>query len=379
MHHLQSDNRHRGSRLSRMRRRTACAALLALSLLAVQVAAEPTVYPAPAGGDDRVLTVFDVMEPSAAEPLIDGFQNHHPNVTVHYHYVSTRELYQRFLWKVGTDDADVPDLLLSSAMDHQMKLANDGYATPHRSRATEALPEWARWRDEAFAFSFEPVVLIYNREHLEGDPPGSRFELLERLQTAPERYRFRVGAYDPVSAGAGYLVLTQDAEHSPIFWELTQVFGSTNLRTFPHAADMLDRVAEGELLLAYGLPGSYARAWAKEHSQLGVVLMEDYTLAFSRVALIPEQAQAQTLARQYLDFLLSREGQRIMAGPSGLYAIRPDIDGEHTYAQLATGEATGRLRPIRLGPGLLVYQDGYKRGQFLDRWQRLTGDHTAPF
>jgi hypothetical protein len=84
----------------------------------------------------------------------------------------------------------VPDLLISSASDLQIKLANDGHALPHRTPAGEALPDWAQWRGEVIGFTFEPAVIVYNptllppgtqpRTHrelaelLEGDPPGSR-------------------------------------------------------------------------------------------------------------------------------------------------------------------------------------------------------------
>ncbi len=39
------------------------------------------------------------------------------------------------------------DFLFSSAMDLQMKLANDGYARPVRLAEAANWPDWANWRD----------------------------------------------------------------------------------------------------------------------------------------------------------------------------------------------------------------------------------------
>ncbi len=45
-----------------------------------------------------------------------------------------------------------------------VKLANDGCAAAHQSTDTARVPEHARWRDEVFGFTFEPAVIVYNRD-----------------------------------------------------------------------------------------------------------------------------------------------------------------------------------------------------------------------
>jgi len=61
-------------------------------------------------------------------------------------------------------------------------------------------------------------------------------------------------------------------------------------------------------------------------------------------------------AGRFIDFLLSRPGQELIAGPASLYALRTDIHGEAT-AKTLQETSNGPLIPIRLGPGLLVYLD----------------------
>jgi hypothetical protein len=58
--------------------------------------------------------------------------------------------------------------------DLQFPLVTDGYAQTPRSAATEALPDWARWRGLIFAFTTEPEVVI-SAERFAGLPvPATR-------------------------------------------------------------------------------------------------------------------------------------------------------------------------------------------------------------
>jgi len=112
-------------------------------------------------------------------------------------------------------------------------------------------------------------------------------------------------------------------------------------------------------------------AKAKLDPSLGVVLPRDYTLVMSRVTLIARQAKHPNAARLWIDYLLSRRGQTVMANRSGLFSIRSDVEGEFTAAALAKTLGPS-LRPITVGPGLLVYLDQVKRRDFLERWRAAT-------
>lgn len=90
----------------------------------------------------------------------------------------------------------------------------------------------------------------------------------------------------------------------------------------------------------------------------------------SRVMFISKSAKNPNAAKLWLDYLLSKRGQAILANQSRLYSIRPDVEGETTLAAL-TREAS--LKPIAVGPGLLVYLDQAKRLEFLKQWQQALG------
>src|SRR3546814_1902148 len=73
--------------------------------------------------------------------LLSAFERAYPGITTDYHDLSARDVRDRFLdeEKAGRGN---PDLLLSSSMDMQIKLVNDGYAQSYDSPEKGNLPDW---------------------------------------------------------------------------------------------------------------------------------------------------------------------------------------------------------------------------------------------
>jgi len=315
------------------------------------------------------LVIYSSADVERIVSLVQTFQKRFPNITIEYHELDTLEINQRVIHE--TDNAmPTADLVLSSAMDLQIKLVNDGYSAPFFSEEIKALPDWANWRNEAFGFTYEPAVILYNHA-LAPDlkQVDSRFELAKILNKQSSRMQNRVITYDPEFSGLGYLFGTQDAVQSEDFWYLARSLGDSGVQLVTNSASMIDSVASGDTLIAYNVLGSYALARARENPDLAITIPQDYCLVMSRIAVISKTARNPQAAGNFIDFLVSREGQQIIAGSASLYAIRTDISGEATAKKLQE-TASGPIIPIDLGPGLLVYLDRVKRKDFLSRWKR---------
>ncbi|MBW8811751.1 MAG: ABC transporter substrate-binding protein, partial [Lysobacter sp.] len=153
----------------------------AFSLLLYLVAAIGTLYLGQAQArppQNERITVFDASI-ALVRALIEDYQRLHPAVEVRYSHLDTAQIYARGARAGAAQER--PDLLLSSSTDLQVKLVNDGYALPHRSPQARALPASARWRDEVFAYGYEPVVMVYNRERLDPQRAPQTREQLQRL------------------------------------------------------------------------------------------------------------------------------------------------------------------------------------------------------
>lgn len=312
------------------------------------------------------LLIYSTTDSRLFAPVIEDFRRQYPAITVDYRELEAAPMVRKFLAeeKAGTPRAD---LLLSTAMDLQVKLVNDGYAAPHRSANASQIPAWARWRDEAFGFTFEPVVMVYNKDVMRNRAlPRTRTALVAALRDDPAFWKGRIGTYDIVKSSVGYLTASQDARRSSEFGPMVAEFRESGVRQFATTGQLLQRLEAGELALGYNLLGSYARS-RPASGKLQIVFPQDYTLAISRTAIIPKRAPHPGSAHLFLEYLLSPRGQRVLVTRSRLDAVRPDIDFEYHERQLPEG-SVGQLRPIPLGPGLLVYQDQRKRRHLLDLW-----------
>ncbi len=331
----------------------------------------------PARGPQRgLLTLYSTTDTQVFDPVVRDFQQLRPDLAVRYVELEAAPLYRRYLQEteIGRSQAD---LLLSSSMDLQVKLVNDGHAAPHVSDNARALPSWARWRDEAFGFTFEPAVMVFNRDAMAGRQlPRSRAELLDALKREPAFWRGRVGTYDIARSSVGYLLASQDARQSSEFGALVEAMQDVQARTSERTGGLLDQLETGKLVAGYNLLGSYARARVEGGAPLIVVYPQDYTLAVSRTVVLPKSAPNPQAAHAFLEYLLSLRGQSVLATRSHLSAVRAEIGDP--YGGLGMSETrVGPLRPIALGPGLLVYLDQHKRQRLLASWRGLL-ERTAP-
>jgi iron(III) transport system substrate-binding protein len=308
---------------------------------------EQRVYP---GSGEAVLRVISTADLDVFEPFLLRFQEAHPEVGIDYITASSAELNR------AIRGGAVFDLALSSAMDLQFTLTNDGFAQSYRSAVTDSLPDWARWRDQLFAFTAEPAVIVVNRSAFDGLPlPRTRAELVTLLRDNPERFAGRLGTYDLRESGLGYLFATQEARSSDAYWRLTEVMGRLDARLYCCSAQMIDDVASGDLALAYNVLGSYAEQRLGREDGLAIWVLEDFANVMLRTVLIPATAVEVGAAGLMLDALL-REGLGEGAEP-----VLPPLQ--------TRGEADASpFGPIRLGPALMVYLDRLNRESFLAAW-----------
>ena len=255
-------------------------------------------------------------------------------------------------------------------MDQQFLLVDRGYAQAYNSPELSSLPKWAVWKDQAFGTTFEPVAIAYNKDKLAADQvPQTRSDLIRLLSTDPDRFRGKVVTFNVEKSGLGFLLATQDANASQSFWDLAKAFGDAGAQFRLTSQAMLRGVDSGEDLIAYNVLGSYALAEAGKRTSLGYVFPKDYTLVLSRIAFINRDAKNPNAAKLWLDYLLSKRGQTVIANRAQLYSIRTDVEGEATAANLqqVLGDS---IRPIAIEPGLITYLDNPNYRDFLNRWRQ---------
>ena len=338
------------------------AAIAALTLSAISHAAEVSGSGLTLGPADssNVLVVHASNSVQVFRGVLEDFSRLNPSVRLEYTELSTQELYRDTVARAATAPGvpSGPDIVISSAMDLQTKLVNDGYARVHISPQTRALPGWANWRDEVFSIGTDPIVMVYNTRKLDAARvPHTRRELLSLLQAPDQPLAGRISTYDVQGSGIGYLAATQDTRLDSMAGALLGAFGRNGVSIHESTEHALDKLESGDVTLAYNLLESYTRHRIDNGAPLAIIYPQDYTLMLSRSAIIPKQAPRGDLGALFLDYLLSARGQDALARESGMRPVSASVV-----------PAAG-VRPVALGVGLLVYLDPLKKRHFLDLWR----------
>ena len=356
-------------------RRATLLALAALALAPTLAAAQvPAGYPAAyadviAGAKkEGKVVVYSTTDTASAKPLLDDFKALYPGISVEYNDMNSTEIYNRFISENAAAGASA-DVLWSSAMDLQIKLVNDGRALAYASPEIPSVPGWAVWRNEAFGTTYEPISFVYNKRLLAADEvPHSHDELAQMFAAKADKFKGKVTTYDIEKSGVGFMLITQDAKANPKFWDFVKALGKVGPRFQSSTGTMMERISSGENLIGFNLFMSYAVLRAKKDPSIGIVNPKDYTLVMSRVMFASKTAKNPNAAKLWIDYILSKRGQDIIAGKADLGSIRADVSGEMTAAALARTLGNA-VKPIPVGPDLLNALDQTKRLAFIKQWQ----------
>jgi iron(III) transport system substrate-binding protein len=334
----------------------------------------PTGYPSSyadviaAANKEGTVVIYSTTDSKAVEPLIRDFRALYPGVKVEYNDMNSTEIYNRFISEQAAGGATA-DLTWSAAMDLQMKLVHDGYAMAYKSPEASNIPSWADWKDMAYGTTFEPAAFVYNKRLLSpGEVPQTHAELAKIVTTNPAKFKGKVTTFDVEKSGVGYMYIVRDMKVNPNFWEFAKDLQQSGMRYQSSVGTMLERISSGEQLVGFNLHGSYAYARAKKDPSIGVVIPSDYVLVMSRVAFISKMAKHPNSAKLWLDYVLSKRGQTIIANQAELYSLRNDVEGESTAAVL-TKIRGNVLKPIPINEELLTNLDQSKRLAFFKKWK----------
>ncbi|MFT0858713.1 ABC transporter substrate-binding protein [Ancylobacter sp. G4_0304] len=314
------------------------------------------------------LSIHAATDLYALEPLIRDFQQLSPGTLVEIVEYVTNDLFSTAA-RICADGGSLGDVLLSSSVDQLVKLANDGCAQRIEGADLARAPRWANWRDEVFGFTFEPIVMVYNRDNVSAaDVPRTHLELAELLRRDADRYRGRVGTYDVRLSGIGYLLAFNDARQTTTtYGRLLESLGRAQVVVRCCTSQILDEVAAGRLLIGYNMLGSYAYERVRRGQPIGIVMPADYTLVLSRGAMVPVRAPNPNLATRFVNYLLSERGQSVGKSQSFFFGLDgstpPGIEGPDVVT-------SGIARPITVDPTLLAVQDAARRKRFLEDWSQ---------
>ncbi|MBB6220054.1 ABC transporter substrate-binding protein [Rhizobium leguminosarum] len=319
---------------------------------------------------EGTVSIYTSTDAAQSQKLQDGFTKKY-GIKIAYNDLGTNGAYNQVISEAAAGQTTA-DLVWSSAMDLQMTLVQDGYASEYASPEAANLPVWANYKNTLFATTVEPIGVIYNTKALPEDKlPKTYADMITFLKENKSTLQGKVATFDPEKSGSGFLHHSNDARNRKDFWDLAKAMGDDGAKIYSSSGGMKETVVSGENVIAINIIGSYALAWVKESPNLGVHFATDYTPAFSRLALITKDAPHANAAKLFVDFMLSAEGQSLLA-EGGLPSVREDVTAGLNVKTL-NERVGGGLKPIAVDEGILEYMDQMKRVQFLNDWKAALG------
>ena len=98
----------------------------------------------------------------------------------------------------------------------------------------------------------------------------------------------------------------------------------------------------------------------------------DFTLVLPRVMFISRHAEHPNAARLWVDYLLSRRGQEVLANRSRLHSVRDDVQGDRSAAALRA-QLGPSMKPIDFDRTLAQALAPARYAAFIGDWRRAMG------
>jgi iron(III) transport system substrate-binding protein len=299
---------------------------------------------------ENKLNIISTADIKYFSPMIISFLESNPNYGIDYTVASSTDV-----MKAMYSNQSSYDLIISSAMDLQVKLANDGFATTYKPNINTAVPSWSIWNDMIFGFTQEPAAIVISKKSFENDDfPKTRQELIRKLRENPARFKGKIGTYDLRQSGLGYLFATQDARGTETYWRLTEVMGQLETNLYCCSSDMIDDVVSGKIDIAYNVLGSYANNHPL-YEKYNVIYPADMTTVMSRSMILPVSSSNAKIAKLFIDHVLQ--------------TVFGQSENKTLFNSILNNFEENTLNRISLGPGLMVFLDQFKKQKFIEEWE----------
>ncbi len=306
--------------------------------------AEPTTAPeqptaAPIAAPKGEVVVYTTRAEALFKPVIEAFNAVYPDIRVTVLNGSNSELAARILEERANPQADV---LINSDILTMENLAAEGVFAPNDSPAVMAIPADYRADDGSWvALTLRARVIMYNTDLVKPE------ELPQKMvDLADPKWKDALGSANSTNgAMMAQLVMMRNQLGEAATEAFMQGLLENNTQFFGGHTDVRKAVGAGELKL--GLVNHYYYHLSKaEGAPVGVVYpdQEDGGLGLmvnSTNAGIVKGGPNPEMAKMFVDFMLSPDGQKIYAERNYEYPIVPDVP-------LAEGVAP--LRSFKLNP-----------------------------
>jgi len=291
-----------------------------------------------AGASAQTLTVYTAGPAGLANELAKGFEAK-TGTKVNVFQATTGQIMARLAAEKGNPQADV---LVSASWDTAVDLKAQGELLAYQSPNAQQVP--AALRDSHYvAQGAAALAIIWNNKS--GKPRPSDWSDL----SAPA-YRDAVTIPDPAGSGSAYAMVSGLAEHPEYGWDFFRQLKANNAVVPGANAQALNPVMQGAKAAVMGGVDYIALAAKAKGESIEVIYPASGTVLEARPAMIMRTARNPEAAKQFIDYMLSTEGQ-LMVAKTYMLPARADVAAQRpgwNDLKLLTQRTTGGDRATTL-------------------------------
>lgn len=299
--------------------------------------------------------VYTSMKESLIGALKAKFTEKYPDIAMDYQSAGAGKL----MAKIATEKESgkiMADVIWTSEVPDffQMKKNNmlEPYISPEVDNIINPIPN--------FDGSFTPIrlgtlAIAYNTRFVKENPPQEWSDILK-----PE-YKGAFGIANPALSGTSYMSVSLLKDK--FGWEFFDKLKANKAKVGKGAGQVVDDTASGDLLASLAVD-YITNDKIKKGALLKLVYPKEMLVIPSPAAIL-KGTENLSASKKFIDFLLSEDGQKIVAN-EGTLPVRKGIKLDPKFGMPSLEEAVSRAIPIDYEKLIMEKEDTIKRfGQIL--------------
>lgn len=316
------------------------AAALACAALASCGGEKPASVPSSSPAAPETLMVYTSMKEVLIGQVKDAFVKKHPNVSVDYYSAGAGKVMAKMAAERQAGQI-VADIIWTSEVPDFFSMKKEGILEPYVSpEASNVVSPVSDPEGYYTAARLGTLGIVYNTGKVK-NAPTSWDDLLK-----PE-FKGAFAIANPALSGTAFVSVGMLVEN--FGWEYLEKLRANGAMMGKGSGQVIDDTASGELSGCIGVDYITLDKIEKGAS-LGFAYPKEMLVIPSPVAII-KGTKNQSAARKFIDFLLSKEGQSIIAGANTLPS-RPDVAVKESAGLVPADVAVSRALKVdyeRLG------------------------------
>lgn len=276
----------------------------------------------PSMASANALTIYSAGPGALIENLADDFTQE-TGIEVNVFQSTTGQVMARLESEQSNPLADV---VISASWDSAKSLHEGGLLHEYRSPNAETVPDFLK-TDHYVAQGVSALALVWNRNS-DVPQPADWSDLTETA------YKDQVTMPDPAQSGAAFELITGllTAMGEETTWQLMEDLADNGMIVPGPNARALNPVLQGAKSVVFGAVDYISLGQQAEGEAIEVVFPESGTVIAPRPMMILSSTSMPDEAEQFIDFVLSEQGQArvaeryLMPSRTDIEALRPTIE-----------------------------------------------------